>query len=63
MVGPRTIACVECGELFAAATLKAMVRSGRCKDARYRREHREAYRAKQVRKYQRRRAREKSGVS
>jgi hypothetical protein len=62
-VGPRTIGCVECGEPFVAATLKAMVCSRRCKDARYRREHREAYAAKQARKYRRRRARDKGGAA
>jgi len=61
-VGLRELICVECGRSFTAQA-SAKVCSSRCKDARYRRLHPEAERAKQARKYRRRRAREKGGAA
>ena len=59
-VGPRVLVCVECGETFTAQA-SALVCSRRCKDARYRRLHPEAERARQARKDARRRARARRG--
>jgi protein-arginine kinase activator protein McsA len=60
-VGPREIVCDECGVTFSAKSLAARLCSRRCKDAKYRREHREMYRQAQARKYRRRRARARGG--
>jgi hypothetical protein len=48
--------CSECGALLEGRRFR--VCSRRCKDARYRRLHPDAVKAKQARKYQRRKARE-----
>jgi hypothetical protein len=54
----RQRVCVECGASFEARP-DALVCSRLCKDARYRRLHPEAYRAKQRRKAARRRERKR----
>ena len=51
---PTELACVECGENFAGRKDRLLCGRRRCKDARYRRLHPDAYRAKQRRKAQRR---------
>jgi len=55
---PRVeLSCVECGAVFEGRAGQ-LVCGRRCKDARYRRLHPEAYRAKRARKNRRRRERE-----
>ena len=53
-IGPVAIRCVECGGKFEGRPDR-LVCGRRCKDARYRRLHPEAYREKQRRKAARRR--------
>jgi len=48
--------CVECGGEFEGQKSRLLCGSRRCKDRRYQRLHPEAYRAKERRKYQRRKA-------
>ena len=59
-VGLRELVCSECGRSFRAQA-SAKVCSRRCKDRRYARLHPEAERARQARKYARRRARARRG--
>ncbi len=54
---PRVELCVECHAVFEGRT-RQLVCGRRCKDARYRRLHPEAYREKRRRKERRRRGRE-----
>lgn len=53
---PAPRSCSECGESFEGRW-NQLVCGRRCKDARYRRRHPEAYAAKEARKVERRRAR------
>jgi hypothetical protein len=53
---PTESVCVECGATIVGAKGRLLCGARRCKDARYRRLHPEASRAKQRRKDERRRA-------
>jgi hypothetical protein len=58
-VGPTPVVCTECGVEFLGRPDRVVCDQRKCRDARYRRLHPEAYRAKVRRKSARRRARQK----